>query len=223
MEEQEYEALRKEQDEYLNELQRPTRNHFGLPYADGGDDVARQARWLLESLCVPLEAAGYYDERPGQKTRWHEADEEALMEYLLLEELVPRMRPTDEVSHEEMDAFMVKMYALRAAMPLTEPERHWVRQLWNAFDSAETNFDEALERQEAEVVVAGLRQVVKGDEILRRWTAWRKETDEFAGQGTLDMAREATRGILALIWPSAPYPDAYLRLRAEISPPTAEP
>jgi hypothetical protein len=46
------------------------------------------------------------------------------------------------------------------------------------------------------------------------------QTDEYAGQGTLDLAREALRGVVQLLVPDMGLPDSYLRLRGlEVPPP----
>jgi hypothetical protein len=46
------------------------------------------------------------------------------------------------------------------------------------------------------------------------------ETDEYADQGTLNLAREALRGVVQLLLPDRGLPDSYLRLRGlEVPPP----
>jgi len=53
---------------------------------------------------------------------------------------------------------------------------------------------------------------------MRRWIAWRRQTDELAGQGTYDLALETLRGLVELLAPGKPLPDSYRRLRGLVDP-----
>jgi hypothetical protein len=92
---------------------------------------------------------------------------------------------------------------LFAATPFTEGERRWLYE--EPSHRTQRGLGE-LVGQTAEILDAGVLQVVQGRDVVRRWWAWRRERDEFAGQGSLDEAREAL-GAMSLklvsekLWP----------------------
>jgi len=49
----------------------------------------------------------------------------------------------------------------------------------------------AIRKQRFEVFSGGMHRVVKGRDLMRRWWSWRRETDEFEGQGSLEQAKVA--------------------------------
>jgi hypothetical protein len=61
---------------------------------------------------------------------------------------------------------------------------------------------------------AGIRRVIHGRDLLQRWWSWRRETGEYAGQGSLDQARDALEGVIELIAPELGLPETYVALRA---------
>jgi hypothetical protein len=191
----------------MDERWRPTSNERNHPYGDIGAEVGAEAQFLLGELCRPLSEDGYYD-ADGQRSEWHFADYYGLVGYFELERLVPHIRATDEVSVEEMNALDLKLRAVRLALPLTEAERNWLLDAKTLPDSLGP-----FRVPEIELVSAGLCQVGGGSDAMRRWFAWRREIDEYAGQGTLDMAREALRGIVELLCPGKPLPQPYRELR----------
>jgi len=191
----------------------PTSNRRDHPYSDTGYSAGHNAFLLLANLCEPLDEHGYYNMDDGSRNSWHAADGEALTNYAELEWYVRHIRATDEVSVEEMGDFVIKLHALRQALPLTEAERNWIIDpSLGTVDAHEEHIVESIGIHEPELVSAGVRRVVSGRDIMRRWLAWRRETDEYAGQGTLDLAREALRGIVELLLPGE-LPPSYLTLR----------
>ena len=79
-------------------------------------------------------------------------------------------------------------------MPYTEAERRWLfenvefqtRANWR-----ESDMVEMLNENDAHMISGGIHRVVAGREFLPRWVSWRRQIDEFAGQGTVDGARES--------------------------------
>ena len=47
--------------------------------------------------------------------------------------------------------------------------------------------------------MAGVRRVVSGRDLMRRWIAWRREAGEYEGQGSHDQARDALRTMQELM------------------------
>jgi hypothetical protein len=189
----------------------PNSNKANHPYGDVGKQAGDYARSLLEELCEPLIYPAY--DKDGQPTDWDYADGGALNSYIDFEFFVLHTRATAEVSADEMAAFDLKLNALRLALPLTEAERQWIFQPKGSVDPHYKFIVEEIGVHEVELVSAGVRQVVNGRDVMRRWRAWRREADEYADQGTLDLAREALRGIVELLAPDWPLPASYRKLR----------
>ena len=100
---------------------------------------------------------------------------------------------------------------LHGAMPFDEVERDW---LFEAHDETQgPNSITLIRRREATIVSGGLRRVVQGRDLIRRWWSWRRETDEFSGQGSLDQARDALRDLVVAHCDDPELPESYLALR----------
>jgi hypothetical protein len=52
-----------------------------------------------------------------------------------------------------------------------------------------------LATMEGGIISQGLPCAARGGELMRRWSAWRAQTDEFAKAGTFDLARVALAGL----------------------------
>lgn len=190
------------------EVPPPTSNEANHPYADLGEATGEHAYLLLDALCQPLTGEGY-DEHG-----WHDADSDALSALGEFEFLLPHIRATDEVSLEEMIDFDTKIAALHLALPFTEAERNLlVRTNRGLIEVQYRHLVEQFASASGEVIHAGKRSLIDGQELLWRWAAWRHQSGEYAGQGTLDIARETLRGIVRLLAPGEPLPDSYRQLR----------
>jgi hypothetical protein len=195
----------------------PLANRSGNPYRDEGQEVGNLAHDLLDYLSQPLVP------EQRQDGGWYEPESDALAVLVSLDWIVPHIRAGGEVSIDEMEAFDTRLAAFRAALPLTDPERHWLVKVVGAVDANYAQAAENLGEREDDIISAGMRQRVSGRDLLRRWHSWRMETDEYAGQGTLDLAREALRGVVQLILPDEPLPKSYRELRDLLDPPQGEP
>lgn len=196
----------------------PNSNEANHPYGDVGMQAGLEARSLLGNLCEPLIYPAY--DKDGQETDWDDADGNALANYVEFEFFVMHTRATAEVSADEMSTFVLKLNALRLALPLTEAEREWIfRPQEGMVDPHYKFIVEEIGVHEVELVSAGVRQVTNGRDMMRRWRAWRREIDEYEGQGSLDLAREALRGIVEMLCPGEPLPKPYRKLRGLEEPP----
>jgi len=159
---------------------------------------------MLDLLSQDIDPVWQYDD-----------DAEALSSLLEIDAHRPHIRVTGEVSHEEMEEFDQHWKALDAALPITGPERSWLAMRYVAgLDPSYDSVAKDLGGQEAEIVSGGIRRVVRGGDLLKRWIAWRRQTGDYANQGTLDLAREALRGIVEkLVLYEDPLPPSYVILR----------
>lgn len=151
---------------------------------------------------------------------WHEPESDALGTLVELDWVLPHLRAGAEVSVEELEALATRLAAFQAALPFTAPERHWLVKVVGSVDANYVQAARSLGTREGEIVSEGLRRQITGRDLMRRWHSWQMQADEYAGQGTLDLAREALRGVVQLLVPDMGLPDSYLRLRGlEVPPP----
>lgn len=187
-------------------LLNPLINEFDNAYADYGHITGEYALELLDELSQPLvpeelDALG-----------WYHPEGSALSTLVDMETTIPMIRATSDVLVEEMEEFTTKVVAYHLALPLTAAERSWLLRVKGA-DPHSHHLLRTIGVVDEEIVADGLRQRLNGRDLLRRWLSWRRETDEFEGAGTLDLARENLRGMIELLQPSERLPQSYRLLR----------
>jgi len=185
----------------------PCDNEFGNAYADYGEITGEYAIELLDELSQPLvpeelDELGWY---------WPEGD--ALSTLVSMEVSIPMIRATGDVSVEEMEQFQTTVVAYHLALPITAAERSWLLRVERGADPHSHHLLNGIGVVDEEIVANGLRQRLNGRDMLRRWLAWRRETEEFEGAGTLDLARENLRGMIELLLPNERLPKSYRLLR----------
>jgi hypothetical protein len=182
-----------------------------LPFGEDGGALGYGTTELLGSLCV---------ERPGdQPGRWQTEDGVSIRQLMDIERNLWLMTELQDAPVNHLRKYVEDFHT---ALPFTEAERGM---LFRTAGGSEDDYipredDEILswlEVKEELVVSAGLRHVVRGRDLTRCWLSWRRETDEYKDQGTLDVAREALRAIIHLVTPKEPLPEAYLVLRQQPS------
>ena len=106
----------------------------------------------------------------------------------------------------------------QAALPLGEPEFTWFLSIPN-LKSTDTiaELEQKIGYQVATIVSCGIHKVVSGRELLGRWVSWRRETGDFAGQGTLDVARDSLAELVEIVVPGTPLPKSYVALHDQQS------
>jgi hypothetical protein len=177
------------------------------PYGELGTSLASDAHALLDYLSRP------FDESANQGDGWYDFDADGLSTLVELERLVPHIRPDERVSIEDLETFHLALTAMRSALPLTHAERHWLVKEHLGVDAYYVHIQEEIGTRTEEVVSEGQRKQLDGADLLRRWLAWRRESGEYSGQGTLELAREALRGMVELLAPDEPLPESYRALR----------
>jgi hypothetical protein len=187
-------------------------NHIERPPAisDGAsaEDVGRFLTYLSQNPTTKVVGDG-----TSWDSGWHSGDGAGLMDWA---ELEMQIHLTDfhrdsEDRIEPVNRFKELCHEFHTALPYDEAERTWLLQCMKEAD-AEL---ELLSQFEGQIVSAGLRKAVHGRDLIRRWVAWHRETDEYAGQNTLGVARSALAGLIGLLAPKQPLPDAYLTLMRE--------
>lgn|SRR5260221_3013653 len=179
------------------------------PWGSYGNSVGRSAILMLKELMEP-KSARLQGREPAA---WDRSDKSALVRLKDLDFTIELIEPAPDpvVDGGEISALFQTFGRLHAALPFAEAEREWLLR------KSEDEWPDGIIGEAAEIMSGGIRRVVQGRELVRRWWAWRRETDEFTGQGSLDEARQ-TLGVLAdtlVIEPNWPreYPDIRARLQ----------
>jgi len=154
------------------------------PFGESGAEAASAASTMATILAWPVDRAELLVERP---------DYDALNVLCDLDETRQRLRPERHLITDEVQGNLDRLWtSFYTALPFSEGERAWVIdtiQHSPRIITVEKTVD-FVSDQEGEIVAEGVRRRVSGSELMRRWLAWRRETEEYAGQGTLAVARE---------------------------------
>jgi hypothetical protein len=160
---------------------------FG-PFGDIGDEIAGEAEHLI----------GYLSEEPEPivlgTTELPDSDEAALSMWIGMEWLIPIVdAPNEHLDGEIRRQAHDAVVAFHVALPYNEAERQWLDRM--CMRQGSKNFFEHIQDQEARLMVAGVRRVVSGRELMQRWMMWRRGAGEFAGQDAVAEARDALRRV----------------------------
>ena len=169
---------------------------------------------LLYDLCDP--PAWTSDSR----WRWVQGDRIALHNWYVLE-----IEKVDALAEPTLDRNQVGdilglVSEFHSTLPFDEAEGNWLLGLYGAmFSNTDTTTSAIVsrirQRQPEEIISSGLRRVIDGRDLLRRWWAWRRDTDEYAGQGALDLSRDALYTMIDTLSPDLKLrlPESYVALR----------
>lgn len=181
----------------------------------GGEQGGRASRqmeprpaseWLAESAysmssALPLSAEEWKDGMPrvpvisDTYALYRMANLEAEVAELCLESEMPSTQC--RLVRQELNTGLA---IYREALPFSEAERRWISGVCSEvylYSKAER----VIRSKEAEIMTAGLRRVVRGDDLFRRWWSWRRQTDEFTDQGGLHVARSGLESVARLLMP----------------------
>lgn len=142
----------------------------------------------------------------GRRWRWLKDDYESFSFALDVERLVPRLGATAPLPIDR-SALNLRLYDLLgtygAALPYAEPERRWLARIAADVPLRSYVYKEVehIRQQTGELMIAGVRRDVDGNELTRRWWAWRRGIDDYAGQESVQVACDALYALSELIDP----------------------
>jgi hypothetical protein len=160
-----------------------------------GMDIASRAGELLDYMAPDSDNA-------GGPLEWIKGDAVALEDWLEIEETVPLLEVPYEVEGEDRRKLHDTLHAFHTALPFDEAERGWLGRTYNNIDKIARTTEEiprVIEGHEDQIMIAGVRRVVSGRDLMRRWIAWHREAGEYEGQGAIDQARDALRTMQELV------------------------
>jgi hypothetical protein len=166
----------------------------GSQFGDVGWEIALFARDLIDHFSAEPEPLG--DGSQGMP----EADCKALELWLDIDTEVPLIEVPYEVDGSVRQQAQDAIRDFHIALPYNEAERKWLIRLSSGRWGRKTeDMPRLLEMYEDRILMSGVQRVVSGRDLMRRWMAWRRETDEFEGSGALDQARQALAKIDELL------------------------
>jgi hypothetical protein len=145
----------------------------------------------------------------GERWQWVESDHGAMYCLVSLEQkyqpfVIPDPAVAEQPRHRlELGRQVAECLSrYHAALPYGVAERRILTQVYGQVVRRHHEENEVMQQLQAgeyAVSSGGLRQVIQGRDLVRRWWSWRRQTDEFTGQGSLDAARDAIEEAFVLL------------------------
>jgi hypothetical protein len=179
------------------------------PFGAGGNEVGNYAISLLAGLRKPTLADTFL-----QSPQWDEGDVDTFEDLADLDTGIRFIGPAPDLDGGDIGDLHRDFKRLFAAVPFTEGERRWMYEPPTDQRRAR-GLDELVGRTD-EIMEAGVLRVVQGRDLARRWWAWRRERDEFAGQGSLHEARDALGAIALKLVSDAHWPGQHRNVLDEL-------
>jgi hypothetical protein len=167
-------------------VDRPVIAHGMSPYGSIGDEAGPNALGLLDNLLEPKVPVSR--SIAGMKPRWDDSDLSGFNYLVRLDEDMACVDPSFDVEGSATGELIRPWQQLMISLPFTETERHWMIGAARTSQRDEREFPAGIIPVETSVISAGVRQTLRGRSLVRRWVSWRRETHEFAGQGSLTRA-----------------------------------
>jgi hypothetical protein len=177
------------------------------PYGMMGDSSGREALALLDGLRL----------RGGDPEPRHSVDGDSMV-YERLHELdtgLMFIEPHPDMEGGEYGKLHRLFEDFHVALPFTEGERRW---LYRQVSQGHPGYLHDFAGQTDRIMEGGMMREVNGGDLVRRWRAWRREDDEFAGQNSLDRAMRALSDISHRLILKENWPEDYAHLREPRAP-----
>jgi len=181
----------------------PAQTMQGSPYGHYATEAGQAALRSVDHLADDPVWRG------GTQRRWLESD------YTTFARMVACLSSLDLARSEvgagppcgHLNRLQSNIAILRAAVPFTEGERHWLEDKGSRLHRVNPIFPRdfahwiKVDAGEPIIYEAGRQRRIVGREILDAWWAWRRAVFEFEGQESVDLARQALHGIGAILIP----------------------
>jgi hypothetical protein len=159
------------------------------PYGRDGDEAGENALGLLDNLLATKTPMPFTS---GETPHWDDTDQCGFRYLYALQNDMDSVDMSWDASGLGTGELTDPWHSLTTALPFSEAERYWMYDAERAHSlqskNREVPLSDSIVSVEATVMSAGIRQVLRGRDLVRRWAAWRRETHEFAGQGSLTTA-----------------------------------
>ena len=186
------------------------------PYGENGRQVGESALKLLARLASPITEMPF---APGETQHWNDDDREAFRDFIDIEIGVQGFEADAEREglDSDIDRRFPNIGRFHAALPFSDRERRWLPDhafLWSLGNDA---YQEAMEAVgmtaadddtpiEIQIITLGEQQQIAGRDLVVRWATWRRDIDQYAGEGRLDEAHTALDLIGRQMLPNATRP-----------------
>jgi hypothetical protein len=154
------------------------------PYGLGGTQVGEFAFRLRERLSEPDKEMPF---APGETPRWNRNDRGEFGALMDLETSLPMLERDDAVQGRDVHELFPNLRGFHDMLPFSDDERRWLvagdRDLYGLWDTPSDPEEGVL--VDVGIIATGERDGMAGGDMVRRWAAWRREVDEFAGRAIL--------------------------------------
>jgi hypothetical protein len=178
-------------------------DHYG-PFGLHGDSSGKDALNLLDEL--RLRGRDPHPSYPGG------GDSQVYESLHIFDTGLMFIEPHPDIEGGEFGKLHRLFEDFHVALPFTEGERRWLyRRGRGGADGSGYLHD--LAGQTDRIMEGGVTREVNGGDLLRRWRAWRREEDEFAGQHSLERAMRALGDIAHRLILEENWPEQFDHLR----------
>lgn len=181
------------------------------PYNLAGRQVGELALMLHACMESPNSDMPF---RPGDTPQWAQEDRDAMINLLWLERSLPMLKR--EVGGE-VEQHFPSVSRFHATIPFTKDERQWLvtedSQLWEWEPTQKEAEAHKLDYPvvDRQIIRVAPRHNMDGDDLVRRWAAWRRRVQEFTDQNGLDEAQQALNDLGRELFPYGPPPGLQTR------------
>lgn len=179
-------------------------DHYG-PFGLHGNSSGREALDLLDGLRL---RGG--DPNPREPVDGDSPVYESLVEF---DTGLMFIEPHPDMEGGEIGDLHRLFGNFHVALPFTEGERRWLYRRGRGGADSASGYLHDLAGQYDRIMEGGVMREVNGGDLMRRWRAWRREEDEFAGQDSLERAMRALSDIAHRLILEENWPPEYANLR----------
>jgi hypothetical protein len=179
------------------------------PFGSLGHEVGETALAVLGELVKPAEHTSH--------GIWSKSDRSAFDSLRYLDTGVPLIaHDSEEVVGSDLAELHRTFARLRTALPFSEAEREWLASDRNMSLRKRGQEPEIYLGFTEEIMSGGIVRVLQGRDLVRRWWAWRRETEEFTDQASLHEARLALSSLAEVLIIESVRPPHFETVRAKL-------
>ncbi len=164
-------------------------------YGSEGFEIGLYGKSLMDYLSPE-------HEQPSDTVAWTAADYDGFNDFQELQILELKLPIAPTVDWGDRFHLNIAFREYNMALPYNEGERRWLLSKFLAarhYGYDRIDSVELVKSLDDRMMMSGVRRVVHGRDLMRRWIAWRRQVDEFSGQDGPFMARITLESIIGQV------------------------